>query len=469
MATPVIDTSKLLQQGQEVMAGSQITPTQMQAGADTTLTSAGTLAGQQVQMPKPLESQQVSTGAAKGPGEATVTEGKTTQQGAAPDVSATGYQSTQVSPDAVQAVAAQTGFKPSPEAAQATVNKNAMVNNQMSELLSGLESGNIPSWAQPAVASVDSMLAQRGLSRSSIAQADLTNAIIQAAMPMAQQNAQTVQQTHMANLGNQQQANMLKSQLETQVNLANLSNEQQANLANASAKQAILLSNQSAENASKQFNASNQTQVDTFMANLKSQVENSNASRATAMSQFNATQSNAMEQFNRQMASQTEQFNIGTQLDAGKFNAAQMNAMSQFNQQIATDLGKFNANSKQQADMFNIQNQQVIMQSNIDWRRKVATANTEMTHQANMQNAQNRFNLSSNQLANMWQVARDYASWAFQSSENDESRKVQLLMAAQNNQAAASAAAQQANATKNAGWATAVASVTAAAIGAYFK
>ena len=86
-----------------------------------------------------------------------------------------------------------------------------------------------------------------------------------------------------------------------------------------------------------------------------------------------------------------------------------------------------------------------------------------------MQNAQNRFNLSSSQLSNMWQTARDYASWAFQSGENDESRKVQLLLGAQNNAAAASAAAQQSSATKNAGWATAIATVTAAGIGAIWS
>lgn len=469
-STPaLVDTGKLLSMGNDILNGTKITPTQMGTGDGTTLTSAGDLKGQTVNQPKPIAAQGVTAGVVAAPKEVVAATGSTTTAKAPDKVTAETYDATKVDPNAVVVNGAQTAFKPTPEAAQAQVNKDAMVQSQMSELLQGMENGKLPAWAEPAAAQVDAALAARGLSRSSIGQADLTNAIIQAAMPMAQQNAQTVQQTHMANLGNQQQANMLKSQLETQVTLANLSNEQQAILQNAQMKQAALLSNQSADNAAKQFNASNKTQVDTFMANLKSQVEMSNAAQANAMAQFNASQTNAVAQFNTQIKTQNEQFNVQTQLDAGKFNAAQTNAMAQFNQQVATDVDKFNASNKQQADMFNIQNQQLVAQSNIEWRRKVATANTEMTHQSNMQNAQNQFNLSSNQLSNMWQTARDYASWAWQSGENDESRKVQLLLASQNNQAAADAAKLQANATKNTGWATAISAVTAAAVSGWFS
>ena len=515
---PLVDTAKLLETGQNIVNNTQITPTKQDSNAVGDLTVTGTATGQTVNPVASLGTAGFTSGTSKAPDPVKTITGTASQakapdpvktitgtasQAKAPDrVTATEYQAGQVDPNAVTVNGVTTDFKPNPEAAQALVDKDAMVQNQMSELLKGMESGNLPAWAEPAVAKVDAMLAARGLSRSSIGQADLTNAIIQAAMPMAQQNAQTVQQTHMANLGNQQQANMLKSQLETQVTLANLSNEQQATLQNAQMKHATLLSNQSADNAAKQFNASNKTQVDTFMANLKSQVEMSNAAQATAMSQFNvsqanaaaqfnanlktqvemsnaaqaatmsqfnASQENAGAQFNANLKTQNEQFNVQTALDAGKFNSAQMNAMAQFNTQIATDVEKFNANNKQQADMFNIQNQQVIAQSNIDWRRKVATANTEMEHQANMQNAQNKFGLSNNQLSNMWQTSRDYASWAWQSGENDESRKVQMILASQNNQAAAKAAELNADATKNAGWAAAIGAITAAGVGAYFS
>ena len=73
--------------------------------------------------------------------------------------------------------------------------QEALVSTQMNNLLEGIESGEIPVWAQPAVASVEAMLARRGLSASSVGRDNLFNAIIQSAMPIAQSNAQAIQQS----------------------------------------------------------------------------------------------------------------------------------------------------------------------------------------------------------------------------------------------------------------------------------
>ena len=71
--------------------------------------------------------------------------------------------------------------------------QEALVSNQLDSLLSGIEEGEIPAWARPAVASVESMLAQRGMSASTVGRDALFNAIITSAMPMAQSNAQAIQ------------------------------------------------------------------------------------------------------------------------------------------------------------------------------------------------------------------------------------------------------------------------------------
>ena len=47
----------------------------------------------------------------------------------------------------------------------------------------------------PAVAAVEGMLAQRGMSASTVGRDALFNAIIQSAMPLAQSNAQAIQQS----------------------------------------------------------------------------------------------------------------------------------------------------------------------------------------------------------------------------------------------------------------------------------
>ena len=46
--------------------------------------------------------------------------------------------------------------------------EEALVSNQIDSLLKGMENGEIPTWAKPAVASVEAMLARRGLSASSV-------------------------------------------------------------------------------------------------------------------------------------------------------------------------------------------------------------------------------------------------------------------------------------------------------------
>ena len=67
----------------------------------------------------------------------------------------------------------------------AGVDKDTLVDAQMNRLLDGMENGEIPIWAQGAVSKVESMLAARGLSASSVGRAQLTNAILQSALPLS--------------------------------------------------------------------------------------------------------------------------------------------------------------------------------------------------------------------------------------------------------------------------------------------
>ena len=71
--------------------------------------------------------------------------------------------------------------------------EEALVSNQLDSLLKGMENGEIPTWAGPAVSAVEQMLAQRGLSASTVGRDNLFNAIIQSAVPLAQANAQAIQ------------------------------------------------------------------------------------------------------------------------------------------------------------------------------------------------------------------------------------------------------------------------------------
>lgn len=289
-----------------------------------------------------------------------------------------------VDSSAVTDVAAAEGV-----AAQRDLESSELVSNQLAELTAGLETGEIPLWAQGAVTAVDQQLAARGISRSSIGQAELTNAILQSALPIAQSNAAALQRRSEINLSNEQQLVM-----------QNLSNEQQSGLLTAQQQQQVLLSNQSAENAARQFNSASAQQTEQFMAQLKSSIVQNNASRLDAMSQF---------------------------------NTGQLNSISQFN-----------TSAQIQADQFNANMSSAIAQSNVAWRRQANLSNTAAINTANLQDASARNALTTQDMSNRWQAARDLANWAQTSTQNELDRSNKLALGAMQAEAAVDAAFQQA-------------------------
>lgn len=260
-----------------------------------------------------------------------------------------------------------------------------LVSEQLAELTIGLESGNIPLWARGAVASVDRQLQKRGLSRSSIGQAELTNVILQTALPIAQANAQALQRRSELNLTNAQQ-----------IAVQNLSNEQQANMLSAQNQQQVLLSDQAAENAATQFNSVSEQQTQQFNAQMKSSIVQNNAARITAVDQFNSGEVNGMGRFNSQLQVQVDQFN-STQASA-------------------------------------------IAQSNVSWRRQANLVDTAATNAANMNDANARNQLTSQDMSNRWQSARDLANWANQSEQNEMDRQTRLTLGAMQAEASRDAA-----------------------------
>jgi hypothetical protein len=292
--------------------------------------------------------------------------------------------------EAAQVDAAVIGEGAEAEAAQGAaiqrdLERNELVSEQLAELTIGIESGEIPIWARPAVANVDRNLAKRGLSRSSIGQAQLTNAIIQAAMPLAQGNAAALQRRSEINLSNAQQTEM-----------QNLSNRQQAAMQTSMQQQQVLISDQASENAAAHFNASSEQQVEQFNSQMKTSIAQNNAARITTMDQFNAGQTNAMTQFSAQ--------------------------------------------AEMQVDQFNVANATAIAQSNVNWRRQVNTANTTAANTAIMNDVNNRFKLTSQDMANRWQSLRDLANWNNQSIQNGLDRTNKLTLGAMQSEAAKDAA-----------------------------
>ena len=359
--------------------------------------------------------------------------------------------------------------------------EEALVSNQLDSLLTGIEEGEIPTWAKPAVSAVERMLAQRGMEASTVGRDALFNAIIQSAVPMAQANAQAIQQ----NIAQEKTADIRQAEFNQQTALQNASNVFQMDMAQFSADQQTALSNSKflqtvgLTEASNRQQATIQNAVLMSQANLaeadfyqKAQINNANAFLQMDMQNLNNQQqanmirsqneqqillsnqaaTNAARQFNAQSENQTQQFMASLESDIEKFNTQQLNSVAMFNVeqnntrdalafQVEADLEKANAqminNIKQynaerefNRERFNVENARIVDQSNLAWRRQVNTVNTAAQNEVNMQNSINSFNISSQALSFMWQELRDEADYAFKASENEKSRINQLIATA---------------------------------------
>ena len=288
------------------------------------------------------------------------------------------------------------------QAAVAALPTEALVSSQMETLLAGMEDGETPIWARPAVASVQEMMAQRGLDVSTVARDSLFNAIIQTALPMAQSNAQALQQRATQNLSNQQQANLQLSQQDMQRRMANVANSQTA--ASQSAQMAQQVSIQQGTFEQQAGIRTAELQQQTRQQNLQNQQE---AAKQTAAQQQQANLANLsneqqMEALNLQVEADRlgAEFSAEQQVNLAKFqtaadfmakNAAFSQDMEKANMTSAERLELANLAAKNQAAAETMSSAEKIELANLEAKMRVGVTN------ANLANAMGIAQLSSDQ------------------------------------------------------------------------
>ena len=97
-------------------------------------------------------------------------------------------------------------------AAQSNPSQQAMVQDQLSQLMTQFQGTTPPSWAAGAIRTANAQMAARGLSASSLAGQAIVQAAMEAALPIAPADAATVAQFEAQNLSNRQQAAILAAQ-----------------------------------------------------------------------------------------------------------------------------------------------------------------------------------------------------------------------------------------------------------------
>jgi len=264
----------------------------------------------------------------------------------------------------------------------------------------------VPAWAQGTLREVRKSIAFSGISGTA-ATAAYSNAIMEATLGVASEEAAFFQTLTVKNLDNRQQSVINKAQVLSNFELANLSareaaavqnaqsflqmdisnltNEQQAEIINKQAMVQALLEDQGAINAQRIFTSEQKNEFATFYDNLNTQIQLQNATEINALKRFNAGEINDAAEFNSQMDAAERQFYANMQ--------------------------------------FNIDS------ANAKWRQSVLTTNTAMIFEAMSTDVKNRLDLTQEAQNRLWDSIDNLLDYAFKGAVSDMQFETQLLSA----------------------------------------
>jgi hypothetical protein len=358
------------------------------------------------------------------------------------------------------------------QAAEATPTVQATVQGQLEGLMTQFEGGKTPAWAAGAMRSAQATLAQRGLGASSMAGQAIIQAAMEAALPIAQVDAETRAAFERDNLSNRQQVAILAAQqraafleqefdqtfktrvenaakisdianlnftaaqtialensrIANTINIANLDNKQAMVLAKASAMANLDIANLNNRQQTAVQNAQNFLQMDLTNLNNAQQVEIFRAESNVQAILTDTAQTNAAIQFNAASKNQADQFFADLSARALQFNADQKNAMDQFNVGEANATERFNAQLETERKKFNSTNALVVAQANAKWRQDINLADTAAQNEANLEKAKTMNALTAKAMDEIWQRERDTLAYTFTALESDEDRALELLL-----------------------------------------
>ena len=338
----------------------------------------------------------------------------------------------------------------------------ASVRDELGDLMKDFEGERTPSWAAGAMRTANAAMAQRGLSSSSLAGMAITQAAMEAALPIAQIDTANKQQ--MAMLKAEQRASFMGMEFDqefqakvrnaariAEIANVNFSAEQAIALENSKMAQTVDLANLSNRQAKVIADASILSQLDLTNLNNRQQsaVQNAQSFLAMDMSNLDNAQQmtllkaqelsqsilsdtaaiNAARQFNAASENQTNQFFESLSAQVEQFNAEQINAINRFNAGETNALEQFNVSQNNAREQFNAQNHLIIAQANAAWAQAITTAANAAANQANRDAAIAANNLTSTAYNNAIQRERDLLAWAWQSGENQGDRDRHLAVA----------------------------------------
>jgi hypothetical protein len=275
----------------------------------------------------------------------------------------------------------------------------------------------IPAWAAGTARNVSKIAAFKGMTGSA-ATAAMAQAIMEASIPIAQQDAQFFQTVTLENLSNKQASIINKANVLSKFDLTNLDNKMVAAVENAKAFLQMDMAN--LDNAQQAEIINTQNRVQSILEDAKAK----NAERL-----FSAESANDMAKFYDTLNSSISQF-----------NASQSNAMTQANMSEKNDMTKFNAEMENNRQQFYKEMQYNIDLANAKWRQSVTTQESQFAFDAAATDVKNMMSISQEQLNQLWDRSDALLDYVWKSGENEADRKAALVLAKTNNKAAADSA-----------------------------
>lgn len=264
----------------------------------------------------------------------------------------------------------------------------------------------IPAWGQSIAREINRTIAFTGMTGTA-AKAAVANAMMEASLGVAEQEATFFRTATLQNLSNRQQAILNRANVMAQVEVENLNAREAAAVTNA---QTFLQMDMT--------NLSNEQQAEVINKQARIEALFTTTAEENVNRRFNATSEMDMGKFYDQLSLQAQTFNAESINASARFNAGEENAAAQFNLTTEAARQQFEASMAYNIDA-----------ANAKWRQTVETTNTTFAFEAASTDVKNALGLSTEALNRLWDRVDNQLDYIWRSTEADEQRDYDLLMA----------------------------------------
>lgn len=280
----------------------------------------------------------------------------------------------------------------------------------------------IPAWAAGIANSVKGMLNIKTGDMGAAFTAKISQALLEASLPIAQADAQIFNGIAMKNLDNKQQMTLNKALVLSKFEGANLD-----------AKLTALTNNSKNFMQMKIANLTNEQQSKVLDAQYRFQALYEDAKEENLAARFDITNKLDRDQWFTTLAANVQMFHDEQANTMARFNAGEVNASERFNAELEKAMFMFEREHNFQID-----------QSNAKWRQTVTLQNNQNAFEAALQDAKTILSLNSEAMNHLWNRSDMQFSYLATATENEKDRDLKMFqMKLEAQMAAAKAKADQ--------------------------